>query len=296
MATLSSFFGGGGGGATSEYYPLTTKLKLYPAYRTTSGVNSFHQVTRAGNPLNNGYSILGNSTSSVVFYSDTGANLGNVTNTSIHSSASFIGGAIYLSSGNVLLFASNGSNPGTLYIREFDYSTATAVSAAVTIILTNNAGFGGQIYRNSAIIAADGNYTLISGSAIFKINSSTLSLISEEYGGHPGGQGLVASNGFILSHTNNSATTGAGDITYVENTVVSKPETATGNRGYYFRVSNSTDKTVYSPFFQPRSTVSTGFAYVGYPGGKVWSAFSGMMIDIADFDALMQEFENTYVL
>lgn len=295
MATLSSFFGGGGG-ATSEYYPLTTKLKLYPAYRTSSGINVMHQVSRAGNPLNNGYSILCNSTSSVVFYSDTQATIATVTNTSIDASASFIGGAIYLSSGNVLLFASNGSNPATIYIREFDYSTATAVSAAVTISLTNFPGFAGQVYRNSAIITADGNYALISSTVIVKINSSTLSLISEEYNGYPGGQGLVASNGFILSHTNNTATTGTGDITYVENTVVSKPETATGNRGYYFRVSNSTDKTVYSPFFQPRSTVSTGFAYVGYPGGKVWSAYSGMMIDIADFDALMQEFENTYVL
>lgn len=303
MGTTSSFFGGGGGGtghaganSNGTYLPLDTELPLYMPYYVvnTEGVP---MDSWAGNPLGNGYSCkwvsatqfrIGNTSQSAIL---------NVSPTTVNAAANYLGGACYLSNGNILVLASTtGSNP-TFYYSEFEYDTGNKPTGGLD-------GSFSPTVSYSAFNGSTGyNYLMLNDGSQFRIQGTqiwcgrTLNMSSFTFQGWNGeGAGtIVGSNGIaIQTRIPTGSTTQTTQLRVRRVDRSSDIASQTGNP-FSATLNIGNPHAPYSLVFAMHSTSTTRPRYIGYPDGKVWTEGAGLLFKLSEYDAMCAEFQTKYV-
>jgi hypothetical protein len=303
MGTTSSFFGGSGGGggnigssSLGSYLPLDTELPLYMAYPATNEVG-FPSDVWAGNPLGNRYACRWISTNQFRIGNQSQNTIVNITPSSINASVSYLGGACYLSNGNILVIGSNNSGTPTFYYSEFNYQTGAKPTGGLDGHFTSTVSYNG--FDNTGGI----NYNMLYDGTQFRIQSAngwwgrTSNMSSFTFEGYSGeGNGtIIGSNGIAVGVRYPSTATSQVAQTRVRRLDRSSDISSQTGTAFVALSNIANNSAPYSPVFGIHSTTTTRPRYIGYPDGKVWSEGTGLLFKLQEYDALCAEFQTKYV-
>jgi len=303
MGTTSTYFGGSGGGggnigssSLGSFLPLDTELPLYMAYPATNEIG-WPSDTWAGNPLGNRYACRWISATQFRIGNQSQNTIANISPGNLNANVSYLGGACYLSNGNILIIGSNnGANP-TFYYSEFDYTTGAKPSG----------GLNGSFTSSKSYSAFDGtsglNYNMLYDGTQFRIQGSqgwwgrSSDMSSWTFQGYNGeGSGtIIGSNGIAIGIR--QPTTSPSQVAQTRVRRLDRSSDISSQTGTAFvAVSNIANNSApYSPVFGIHSTTTTRPRYIGYPDGKVWSEGTGLLFKLQEYDALCAEFQTKYV-
>lgn len=301
MGTTSSFFGGGGGGnigasSLGSFFPLDTELPLYMPYKVVN-TNGVPLDSWAGNPLGNGYACKHVSTTQFRIGDQQQGAILNVAPTDINAAAVRIGGACYLSNGNIVVIASDTAGTPTFYYSEFQYDTGSkpigGLDGSFQASLNNTAfdGSAGLTYH----MLFDGTQYRIQGSQGWWGRTSNMSSPTfEGYNGEGNGT-IIGSNGIAIGLR--VPTTATSQVAQVKIRRADRSGDITSQTGNPFtaQLNIANPSTAYSSVFAISSTTTTRTRYIGYADGKVWAEGAGVLFKLQEYDALCAEFQTKYV-
>ena len=302
MGTTSTYFGGSGGGggnigssSLGSFFPLDTELPLYLPYKVTNSFGT-QQEYAAGNPLGNNYSGRFTGPTSFQLRDNTWTTIVTLGPSNINASAVTLGGAAYLSNGNIVLIASDSASTPTFYFSEFDYTTGSKAVGGIDTSLTSGVSYSGFTNSGaSSVVAFDGtNYRIQSNDGWWTVNSTFTSIIQEGFSGVSGGE-LIAANGISVTcrpPVTNTAQTRAQQVRRHDRSSDIPTQTGSPFATYLTRQNN---EYAYSPFFAQGTSNTGDPQYVAYPDGQLHAVYRGVNIKMQEFDAMMAEFQTKYV-
>lgn len=303
MGTTSTYFGGSGGGGgnigaskAGTYFPLDTELPLYMPYKVTNVEGQFLD-SWAGNPLGNGYSCKWVSTNQFRIGDQQQGSILNIAPTTINANVAYLGGACYLSNGNILVMGSTTGSSPTVYYSEFEYDTGNKPTGGLDGSFQPTVGY--SVFDNTSGI----NYNMLYDGTQYRIQGNqawigrTTNMSSFTFQGYNGeGNGtIIGSNGIAIGLRSPSTSTTQTTQARVRRADRSSDIPSQTGSPFAATLNIENPHGPYSSVFAIHSTTTSRPRYIGYPDGKVWSEGAGVLFKLQDYDAMCAEFQTKYV-